>query len=273
VQGALPQVAATAAGERLLRLFEGQPIEGFERSFKMSAGRLLAERWLLGIRRDGADDSRIEALCAGFGMPARALEALRERLGGASNVHFGFEAGPGRAVHKVYLEFSDAYYRAVAAESREALMLHLAFKWRSDGEDDGRFELARYVCHPGLDVAAMLERADACWAGAVPGPSRSAARALVALAARRTSDLMYLDVREEGNPRASFDVNLHAAALRLAEAGNPLRAASDEYGIPRSAFEALWTQARDARLGHVAAGISRHGEDFLTVYYEPRAAA
>lgn len=78
---------------------------------------------------------------------------------------------------------------------------------------------------------------------------------------------MYLEVSEDNNPRASFDLNLHEAGIRIGEVGALLVQARDRYAIPAGEFDSLYGRVSAHRLGHLAGGISREGSDFLTLYY------
>jgi hypothetical protein len=266
VQREIPEVgAAPREGGLLLRLLQDERCEGWEKSFKLAPGRLLDERLLLGIPRPGAQPAALAAVCEQLAMPPQFLAAFRAGLADADTVHFGFEDGDSGLLYKVYLE----HVRRLAQPGTAPVLLHLAYKW--DPRDPERRAVARYVCHRGLDTDGILARLAACYGGSC-GAAHELVSGVVRLAAGRASEpLMYLDVAEEGNPRRSFDINLHPAALRLRDIEVQLHALQRHYAVPASRFEQLLDMVRGEKLGHLSGGISRDGQEFVTLYHEARA--
>jgi hypothetical protein len=80
---------------------------------------------------------------------------------------------------------------------------------------------------------------------------------------------MYLGVTEEGNSRRSFDVNVHEASLTVSDVAAPIAEACAAYGCPPARVQALLDFASSSRLAHLSGGVSRDGEEFMTVYYAP----
>lgn len=238
-----------------LRLLEGIRPEGLERSFKMSAETLLSDRYLFGIHKSDITPARLFGICEQMGMPDEFVPGFRERAQDANAFHVGFEGRGGGGLYKVYLESAHRLRPGATAP----VLLHLAYKW--DCLDSRAATIATYTCHPGLSVEAIALRL----AGA--GACETAARILGLAAARAAEPPMYLEVAEEGNPRASFDLNLHAAGLRVDEVQDLLVQACARYGIPLGRFEALCGRIAHCALGHISGGTSREGRDFLTVYY------
>lgn len=238
-----------------LGLLEGTRLEGLERSFKLSAGSLLADRYLLGVHKSAISPAKLFGACEQMGMPARFLCAIRERAEEANAFHFGFEGSDSGGLYKVYLEFA----QRLRPEGAAPVLLHLAYKWRV--LDSSVATIATYTCHPGLSVEAIAHRLAST-------QTSDAAAAILRLAATRTAvPLMFLEVAEEGNPRASFDLNLHAAGIRIEEVRDVLVQAGARYGIPRERVDALYEGIKHRTLGHLSWGINREGRDFLTVYY------
>lgn len=255
---AAPSGTAGDPGGFLWQRLQGLRLEGLEHSFKMSPGSLLADRYLAGIHKSDIDPARLFELCEAAGMPERYRAQFRTEAEGANAFHFGFEGQGTGGIYKVYLEYAHRLRPGAA----DPTLLHLAYKW--DCVDPAISTIARYVCHPGLDAAAIAGRL----ARACDATLAEPLQALVHLAAGRTAEpLMYLEVSEEGNPRASFDLNLHAAGLRIAEIGVLLAQARKHYAIAPEAFDSLFEQVGGRTLGHVSGGTSRAGRDFLTVYY------
>ena len=245
-----------------LRLLHGQRFEGLEKSFKMSAGALLANRYLLGIHKSEITPARLFDLCARMGMPERHLPGFRENAQGANAFHIGFEGKAKGGIYKAYLEFAQ---RLVPGRT-EQVLLHLAYKW--DCLDPDSCTIARYECHPGLSTQSILERLAGAGDGQEDSCALGVAREVLRLAADRAAGpIMYLEVSEDNNPRASFDLNLHEADIRIGEVGALLVQARDRYAIPAGEFDSLYGRVSAHRLGHLAGGISREGSDFLTLYY------
>jgi len=262
VQRAIPEVGE---GGRLRELLRGQRLEGYEKSFKLSHGTLLAERVLVGVPRAGARPESLVDVCRHLAMPSSYLDAFAQGLGEADTVHFGYEEDGDRLLYKAYLEYARRFHRAKAGDA--PLLLHLAYKW--DARRPERRAIARYEYFPGLAAAGMLARMERIYPGRADAPSLRAAREVIALATAVAGEPpMYLEAAEEGNPRSSFDINVHPAGLRVARIESFLRDLQAQYEIPESRFAPVWARTRDERLGHVSGGTSRDGGDFFTVYHE-----
>lgn len=244
------------------------PLEGYEKSFKMSERSLLDQRYLVGIDVDRLSREQVFDICRKLEMPQAFLARLNEELALADTLHFGFEQGEGSAIFKLYCEY---WRRLDAARTRgdESLVLHRAFKW--DALDSGRYAVATYRCFPGLSTEQTMQRIARIYPGQVDHPVAELARWLLQQFANHSAaPAMYLEVAEAENPRASFDLNLHAADLKLATIGPQLMAQAERYSLPAAQFESLWQGLAAKILGHLSGGTSRDGVDFLTIYYDPR---
>lgn len=245
---------------------------GFERSFKVTAGSLLQDRMLFGIERAGTDaawDAALDQACLALGMPAASLDEFQRALGPANHVYFGAERDGARVTLKAYLEFRDAVERQLA-EGRAppgGCPLYLGYKW--EPADPVRRAPTRYVWHPDLGAGEILARVKQQVA---PAPS-PALRRLVATVAGRALDTVaprefrFLEVREEGNPRSSFDINVYRAGIRIRDLQAPLTDTLGQCAIPATASEALLARIGAERVGHLAAGVDRSGREFLTLYH------
>lgn len=257
-----PLAAVAGPGETLLELLRGLGREGVERSFKMGASSLLADRYLIGIHKSDIAPAELFGLCARIGLPDRFVAAMKEEAQAANAFHFGYEGRESGGLYKVYLEFASR----LRPDANEPLLLHLAYKW--DCANPAVCTVARYVCYPGLGTEAILARLEGLYAGRTGAVALAVVKEVVSLAARRTPvPLMYLEVGEEGNPRASFDIKLHDAGMRVGEIGPLLARLRAHYAIPEAQFRPLMESAAQAGLGHLSGGISREGRDFLTVYH------
>jgi len=251
----LAEAIRSGPGGLLLRRLQGLRLEGLEKSFKISDGTLLADRYLVGIHKSFIAPARLFELCVQIGMPEKYLPGLKENAQEANAFHFGFEGKGAGGLFKVYLEFAHRLRPGGTAP----VLLHLAYKW--DCLDGGSATIASYTCHPGLSADAVAARLTG-------GGSFDAAAKILRIAAARTAEpLMYLEVGEEGNPRTSFDLNLHAAGIRIEEVGELLAKACAQYSIAEGQFQALYERIKRRSLGHLSGGINREGRDFLTLYY------
>jgi hypothetical protein len=247
---------------------------GFERSFKVSCGTLFENRFLLGMKKSslGQDgDVRLDEVCRSLEMP----EDLRSRFGqlipSANYVHFGFEEGAGGVMYKVYLEFYNVVKTQMQKQkdSISEAMLHVGLKW--DINDPMRQSVTHYMWYPWLEADEIVRRVNALddfASGGIPAFALSVSQ-LVSVAASKMSskDILYLEVTEEGNPRRSFDINVYRAGLQVSELFPILSELSQRLGLPYDRFHALYDRIKTKRLGHIAGGLDRAGDIFVTVYY------
>jgi tryptophan 7-halogenase len=274
-RGRIPVNApAEEAGDKaalLLRLVSslGVPYQ-YERSFRMSEGALLANRFLLTFNtRDiqGRPVERVLDICRRLEIP-RSLEASAEQSFGMANcLHFGFESGPASIVFKLYQERAIAPGEAERARVRsEPVLQHIAFKWDILKNAD---VVTRYLCHPALSAEGIEERLSQVYRGGQSEFSFEIAKAVLHLAASRTpaERLQYLEVQEDENERRSFDLNLYNAGMQVKDLQQLLYRARAHYGIRPGQFQALYDQIKTKALGHLAGGIHRNGRDFFNVYY------
>lgn len=263
-----PDPTAEAAALLLDRLRGlGVPYH-YERSFRVAHGSLQANRFLASINRADLGDSARErtlAVAQALGMPAAAMAAAQERFDDAHCLHFGFEAGDGGMLCKLYLERqvpTDEVLRATALG--EGVLLHLAYKWQIDG---GGHVVTRYDWFPGLSPQGIEARLLALYGARADGEATAIACATLALAAAREPALQYLEVHEPDNGRRSFDLNLYDAGLQVRDLLPLLLRMRDLYGIRPGQFQAVVDQIRQRALGHLAGGVHRDGRDFFNVYY------
>jgi hypothetical protein len=261
------------SASRLLRLVEQSNLPfGQEISFKMTAGQLIGGRLLIGMDADVLSPASFFRLASEIGMPAGCRELLEPRLPGANAILFGVEERPGSSVWKVYLEFWDQV-RAVVRETGAMTpqLLHLGVKW--DSARPGRHELARYMCHPMLGFKQICRRIADMYPPGASGAAREDALSIVRLGSTRRPEapMLYLEVSEEGNPRRSFDVNLYKTGMTVGDAAGVLERAASTLGVDRGELSVQLAPLANCPFGHVAGGIDRHGNEFLSVYAEVHA--
>jgi hypothetical protein len=142
--------------------------------------------------------------------------------------------------------------------------LHVAFKW--DTADPERRVMSRYLLHPALSEAQILERMSRIYRAGNNDTSLDIARAVPAVASTRVDpeSLQYLEVQEDGNDRPSFDLNFYDASLLVRDLQAPLAQMRQRVAIKPGQFQALYDQIKPQTAGHLA---DRHGRDFFNVYY------
>lgn len=245
---------------------------GREDSFKLGHRRLIGGRVLIGVETSRLDCARLLAIGTELGMPEGGLELLLAHASEANAVFFGFEDLGASWVCKVYLEFWDQVRRATRLSGSQApQLLHLGVKW--DGARPGHYDVARYDCHPLLNLRTILRRMAACYAAPGAPVLCELAQAIVRAAAQRKPEasLLYLEVSEQGNPRASFDINLYKSGMRVVDAAPQLRQASAYFQLSAALIEEQLQLLGSCALGHLSSGMDRHGKPFLTVYGETAA--
>ena len=173
-------------------------------------------------------------------------------------------------MYKVYLEFWDRVKSEVQTNpaSPDPKLLHLGFKWNI--ADNIQRTVSRYLCYPRLSAEDILRRMTDVYADHQGCTWQEIATEIIAFAASRVDvgAFIYLEVMEEDGLHSSFDINLYAAMLPLSSIKPALIRLRDHFAIQSDTFDRLSHLTCDKRLGHISGGISQHGEDFLTVYYE-----
>ena len=252
----------------LLQLLNAHALRyGREDSFKMAKGRLLADRFLVGVRASGVPEGAFAAIADGIGIPDKLKAMFLQHIEQADTVLFGMEDSDTGLICKVYLEFWQKVRREVLATGRqEPALMNLGFKWYAN--DSSINVVSRYTCYPMLDLAGMLQRICDIYGRGTARRSCRLALHLVQVAAMRNAPSIYMEVSEDETSRRSYDINLYKANLTLGEVEPVLLEAAARYALPREQFETLYSRLRTRLLGHLSGGLARDGSDFLTVYYE-----
>lgn len=245
---------------------------GYERSFKLSSGSILANRYLLGINIVDVGAARLMDACRQLEMPVPLMEEFGDGLPDANLVFLGFEdSGPGGCIYKVYLEYWDLLrdrMRTGAAPPGEPHLLHKGFKWRVD--EPGKHVVTYYHCLPALNTTQIHSRVMAVYRDVPDAAGLDAVTRIIAAGARHCPGerFLYVEVSEPGNPRKSFDLNLYPAGLRVEQIAEPIREAARALEAPADRLDRLMTMIPAKHFGHVSGGVSRQGGEYFTVYYE-----
>lgn len=261
----------SALAHRLYGWIRNLPLDGVERSFKLLAGQLWQDRFLVGLRTSGLAAEDADFLAARMDAPPEFRAALRTHLPRASFVHVGFEGAADRSTYKLYLEFAPPG-PGRPREQENAMPLYLGYKW--DPLDNSRRAVSTYRQPSSLSLADVRGKMAAAYGDARPA-LLAMAQTLVTEAARRTSaeSLRFVDVTDGDAQRLSFDVNLYESGLTLRDIAPQLRAFATHLDIPSSELEALMDKASHDIAGHVSGGTDRHGRAFLTIYHACAAGA
>lgn len=253
------------------RLLEQMKIPcGYERSFKMLPGRLLANRYLLGVDLNHVSAEQLREICQQLNMPKEFVQALDSHLPDANLVFLGFEDNPPTGMYKVYLEFWERVKSEVQSDptSLSPKLLHLGFKWNV--ADNAQRTISKYLCYPLLSTEGILQRLADVYAGHDGCGSLAIAAEIIAFAASRAEEcsFLYLEVIDGESLRRSFDINLYSAMLPLSSINPALIRLRDHFAIAHDTFDQLSRLMNDKLLGHLSGGISSDGDEFLTIYYE-----
>ena len=243
---------------------------GYERSFKIIPGKLLANRYLLGISVDDTNPAALHEICLALKMPDPLLAQFQQNISEANLVFLGFEDDQEVASYRVYLE----YWDKICAEIKQAphkthpRLMFLGYKW--DIQNPERQAISEYMCHPLLSTSEILERITQLYQPAKDDCAVNYVRNIIERAAEQCPDraFIYLEVGEGDNLRSSFDLNIYKSGLRLHDIDDILVDVQQHYKISEPEFSRLRQLAGPKLLGHISGGTSRHGENFLTFYYE-----
>jgi hypothetical protein len=246
---------------------------GFEKSFKIFEKTLLANRFLLGMSKKefaSREDEEIVRICERLAMPGRLLDLCKEHLGDANYIHFGFEEDLSSCMFKVYLEFWETINNELNDGTRsfeEPQLLHLGFKW--DPLAPEKTAVTKYLWYPWLSGEQIMKRICALVDPVRHRHLREGAGELIqiGLTCMHCRDILYLEVTEEGNPRASFDINVYRGSIAVGELYPLLCLLGQHYSIPHGEFHRFYDSIKAKKLGHLSAGIGRNGKDFCTFYY------
>ncbi|MFE1601319.1 tryptophan 7-halogenase [Methylobacterium sp. ID0610] len=267
----------SAPGARLVDMVASlrQPF-GCERSIKAARGALQADRFLLSLHRTalGLDPGRTLArIAAGLGLADAARAEAAAAIAGADILHLGFEDGPGGPLYKLYVEWSaeaDRRWQHGPAGPGEPILVHRAYKWSPLARAE---PVVTFYHWPGPRSPDEIARRLAQVAEKAGGPFVVGLGHAILAAVRAQGDgpPHYLEAREEPGPRLSYDLNLYATGLTVAALEDILTRAFAALGVPAEEAGRALAARRGERLGHVAAGLGRDGQPFVTLYSGVRA--
>lgn len=238
---------------------------GYERSIKFTRSGVFDSRFLVTFPavaiEMGAD---LSGLLHRLRCPSvAAAEALLKR---GSILHLGVEEGQSASVCKFYVEDADRIRDLWEQESLPddgEFAVHRSIKWQLGASS---WVETKYDWLPATTEKGLLQRASVCLPEAVPLLQQILTQVPSACP---MGNLQLLRVSEASNPRLSLDLNLYDAQMRvssLRDVSSSLLATDAFASLLKSSMAALDTIGNEL-LGHVAFGVGRDGENFLTVYY------
>ena len=259
---------------------------GFERSARFVTERLDTERALFSfsIQQLGAAAlADTLMICREMQAPDHQLRAIQRYFPAAAYVHFGFEAADQTLAGKCYLELPCVGMNIECNEYNSAnvgtgRMQFLGFKWSMT--DRSLMTVTRYRLF--AEVAWDLVRERMLTAADVT--LRPLLRQLLAEIEENRRDsagndgqttwqpTMYrlLEIEEEGSERKSCDINIYDDGLTLHQLAIPLRKIADVLLIHPGTFQTWLERNQSSTVGHLATGIHRNRQSFLTVYWGAR---
>ncbi|QDV47724.1 hypothetical protein Enr13x_76350 [Stieleria neptunia] len=237
---------------------------GYERSFKVVQGRVLANRYLIGIPTATLTHERAREIARRLGMPELDDQIFWSLYPDANLLLIGFEDSEPGCVFKLYLEFDDQPIVVAEHSAGPSLRLHRGVKWNVGGVPKPR--ASDYVWMKGCRLSEIGQHIDSVIGGM---SIESELRELIQHATRDVAgdSLRYLEVVEGG--RRSFDLNLYATGLQVGAVMGLCRAACVRLGVPAEPIDRLAAIVAKRPLGHLAAGRDSAGNEFFTIYYEP----
>jgi hypothetical protein len=243
----------------------------YERSFKMAGGRLLANRYLLGVPGERPSRATAGSIARALAMPASLRDQFLDELEHADGILLGFEAGIEDATLKLYLEYRPSLHGrdrsgVQATCGTEGRLLHQGFKWCVGSEERPRVTFYRERCvkSPRDFLQHFVDL------GLQP-TTLAVLQALLqqTLDEQALAAMVLSEVSENRTARKGLDLNTYPTLLRVAAIEPALREAAQGLNIDELALHRLMELTRPALLGHLAAGLDAEGRDYLSVYFEP----
>lgn len=259
------------AAADLIRLVENfRAPFGLERSVKITQEGVDRERYLLSVGRaafgEPPQDKLLEAARA-LRVPQPFAEELKTSVRDADVFHFGYEGANGRSIYKIYCEYASSARRAMAAANAAPTLVHLAYKWSADNPDSRAVTRYTWVpCRTGVELENRLRTL-------VPQDRAPNAHQCVFSLLSRVfafadpAEISLMEVEEPGNPRRSCDLNLYDAQMRLHQVVDLIQEAAAGLSVPKREVQSAVESVTDKMLGHLSAGVDRHGKEFVTVYF------
>ncbi|MAZ86577.1 MAG: hypothetical protein CL693_02940 [Cellvibrionaceae bacterium] len=253
------------AAKRILDFADALPGPyGYERSIKISPTGAARNRFLVTFPAVALDMGiDLHALLKQLQCPLQApVTALIE---GRAILHLGIEQSDSATICKLYAEDADRVRELWDSPSlpAEPIPLHRSLKWQL-GEPS--WVATDYDWLPCETREQLMAHAQYCLPDAAP-----VLQQLVLLASAKcpVRNLQLLRVSEAGNSRLSLDFNVYDSAMTVSVLRDLSHriTSKDPYGGLLNSAAAKLENIADLTLGHIALGVGRDGERFVTIYY------
>jgi hypothetical protein len=239
---------------------------GLERSVRFCQNVFEPRRVLVSFSvSEIGPDALVEVLqiCQRMRAPEPHLQSIRRFFSGAAYVHFGFEYSGNIVVGKCYLELPSVTGTATIAASGR--LQFLGFKWAINESSMAVVTRYRIMYVPGWDELAAVLLANT---GSVLQPVMQGLMTTVCERQHSGNRVPgFLEIEEEGSDRRSFDLNVYDLGLTVSQIGEPMMIAAEMLNLDSNTIENWLTTNAEAPVGHVATGLGRDQQSFLTIYY------
>jgi len=238
---------------------------GIEQSVRMSPKIIETRRCLLSFSLEQAGHDAVadvQQICQAMNAPNMFLQSIARFINAAAFVHFGFEYSGATRIGKCYLELPPP---APSQPRQSGRLQFLGFKWSL--QDSSIAVVSRYkssLLQDWSEIKALL-------LASTDYMLRPILDSLLQQIQPSSHKLMeiypLLEISEEGSDRRSWDLNVYDGQWSLGQIQSSLLAAVETLQIPQQDFFPWILPISSTALGHIATGIGRNGEPFMTVYY------
>ncbi len=243
----------------------------YERSVKLSHGKMLSNRFLIALSASQVTRAHVEMACQHMSLAVDVCRVIEKHWRRAAMFMLGFEETALGVVFKVYLELRR--YRMELPCSHVGWKQLVREPQTDPDSQPSHGKLACRVAHyrPLRHKWLVARLAQLSHHDDDSEPSASVLREVLRASQSHLRQLICLQV-SEASGRRSYDWNVYAANLRIADFAEPIVALADQYKIERSNIDRWLNLCGQSILGHIAAGQDDTGKDFLTLYYSSQSA-
>lgn len=241
---------------------------GIEQSVRMSPGILETRRCLISFSLAEAGEeigADVQQICRAMNAPDMFLQSLARFVNAAAFVHFGFEYSGTTRIGKCYLELPPP---APTQPRQSGRLQFLGFKWSL--QNSSIAVVSRYKTSTVQDWFEIKSVLLAATDHKLRPILDSLLQQIQPSSQKPIEIYPLLEISEEGSDRRSWDLNVYDGQWRLGQIQSSLLAAIETLQIPHQDFFPWILPISSTALGHIATGIGRSGEPFLTVYYGAR---
>jgi hypothetical protein len=241
----------------------------FDQSFKLRKGQLLKNRFLSQIASTDMSRESLLGLCRDLRMPDNCLRVLEKNLEGINGIGFAYEEENGNFIYKVYLEYWAKLVRELRHKRNkfEPMVLHIGYKWMP-GAIEGTVD--DYMWYPNLAPKHIVNKLHRMYSMQDQLELFDILKSIILQASEHLENrrFIYLEVNDNESERHSYDINLNRTNLPLQEFESQLEKIGHYFGVDIDQFHELYSRLKLKRFSHIAGGVNRSGEEFITVYLE-----